>query len=63
MLAKWWKKILLLICIIAIMFNIINKLVHRTNLKAELESVKNDAAIKISDDKDTTVIEEGEEEK
>ena len=61
MLAKWWKKILLFICLIAILFNIINKLVHRTNLKAELEAVKNDTAIKISDDRDTTVIEEGED--
>lgn len=60
MLAKWWKKIALGICIIAILFNITYKLVHRTNLKAELEAVRGEEAIKFSeDDRNTTVVDEG----
>lgn len=39
MLAKLWKKILLFICIIAILFDITAKLVRRTTLKDQLESV------------------------
>ena len=38
MLAKYWKKIGLIILIIACLFNIINKLVHSTNLVEELKS-------------------------
>ncbi len=38
MLAKYWKKIGLIILIIACLFNIINKLVHSTNLVDELKS-------------------------
>ena len=64
MLAKWWKKIALAICIVAILFNVTYKLIHRTNLKAELEAVKGGAAIKFSEDnKDTQVIDEGEKNK
>ena len=60
MLAKWWKKIALGICIIAILFNITYKLVHRTNLKAELEAVRGEEAIKIKEDnRNTTVVDEG----
>ena len=60
MLAKLWKKIALAICIIAILFNITYKLVHRTNLKAELEAVRGQDAIKLSeDDRNTSVIDEG----
>ncbi|MBR2289374.1 MAG: hypothetical protein IJ867_01830 [Clostridia bacterium] len=60
MLAKWWKKIALGICIIAILFNVTYKLVHRTNLKAELEAVRGEEAIKLSeDDRNTTVVDEG----
>jgi len=60
MLAKWWKKIALGICIIAILFNITYKLVHRTNLKAELEAVRGEEAIKFSEDnRNTTVVDEG----
>ena len=60
MLAKWWKKIALAICIIAILFNITYKLVHRTNLKAELEAVRGEEAIKFSeDDRNTTIVDEG----
>ncbi len=39
MIAKTWKKFLMAICIIAILFNIVNKLVARTNLKEQLVSV------------------------
>ena len=60
MLAKWWKKIALGICIIAILFNITYKLVHRTNLKAELEAVRGEEAIKFSEDnRNTSVVDEG----
>ena len=38
MLAKVWKKLLLFIMIIACLFNIINKLVHKASLDQELES-------------------------
>ena len=39
MLAKMWKKILLFVCITAILFNITSKLVYKTNLAAQLKSV------------------------
>ncbi len=39
MLAKMWKKLLLAICIIAILFNITSKLVYKTNLTNQLKSV------------------------
>lgn len=39
MLAKVWKKLLLAICVIAILFNITSKLVKRTNLVSQLKSV------------------------
>ena len=38
MLAKYWKKIGLLILIIACVFNVMSKLVHKTSLKSELDS-------------------------
>ena len=38
MLAKIWKKICLAILIIACLFNIVNKLVHKSSLKEELQS-------------------------
>ena len=38
MIAKIWKKILLLILVIACLFNIVNKLVHKASLEQELES-------------------------
>ena len=56
MLAKWWKRIALAICIIAILFNITYKLVHRTNLKAELEAVRGEEAIKFSEDSSNTSV-------
>jgi hypothetical protein len=60
MLAKCWKKIALAICIIAILFNITSKLVHRTNIKSELTSVLGGEAIKFSEDVKNEVIDEGE---
>ena len=63
MLAKWWKKILFAVCIIAILFNITYKLVHRTNLKAELEATRGQEAIKFSDDRDTSIVDEGTDKK
>ena len=40
MLAKIWKKLLLAICIIACIYNVMNKLVSRTSLEAQLKSVE-----------------------
>lgn len=38
MLAKYWKKIGLFILIVACIFNIMLKIVHKTSLKTELEA-------------------------
>ena len=38
MLAKYWKKIGLFILIVACIFNVMNKFVHKLSLKDELES-------------------------
>ena len=38
MIAKIWKKVLLLILIIACLFNIINKLVHKASMEEEVRS-------------------------
>jgi len=38
MIAKIWKKLLLFIVIIACLFNVVNKLVHKASLHQELES-------------------------
>lgn len=38
MVAKLWKKVLFVILIIACLFNIVNKLVHKASLEQELES-------------------------
>lgn len=38
MIGKIWKKILFFILIIACLFNIINKLVHKASLDQELQS-------------------------
>lgn len=40
MLAKIWKKLLLAICIIACIYNVMNKLVSRTSLETQLKSVE-----------------------
>lgn len=39
MLAKIWKKLLLAICIIACIYNVMNKLVSRKSLETQLNSV------------------------
>ena len=62
MLAKWWKKVAFGICIIAILFDITYKLVHRTNLKAEFEAIRGQEAIKFSEDKDDSEVDKGEKE-
>ena len=38
MLAKYWKKIGLFILIVACIFNVMLKIVHKTSLKNELEA-------------------------
>ena len=38
MIGKIWKKVLFFILIIACLFNIINKLVHKASLDQELET-------------------------
>ena len=38
MIAKIWKKILFVILIVACLFNIVNKLVHKASLEQELQS-------------------------
>lgn len=38
MIAKIWKKALFLILIIACLFNVVNKLVHKASLEQELQS-------------------------
>ena len=38
MVAKLWKKVLFVILIIACLFNIVNKLVHKASLDEELQS-------------------------
>lgn len=38
MIAKIWKKVLFIILIIACLFNIVNKLVHKSSLNQELKS-------------------------
>jgi hypothetical protein len=60
MLAKWWKKIALAICIIAILFNVTYKLVHRTNIKEQLTSVLDGEAISFFQKDDQEVIDEGD---
>ena len=38
MIAKIWKKVLFLILIVACLFNVVNKLVHKASLEQELQS-------------------------
>ena len=55
MLPKLWKKVALAICIIAVLFNITSKLIKKTNLKDELQSVMGGEAISFSEDNTTSV--------
>lgn len=41
MLGKSWKKILLLVLIVACLFNIVTKLIQRNSLKEELQATLN----------------------
>ena len=61
MLAKVWKKVALAVCIIAILFNVTSKLVQKTNLKDELQSVLGGEAISFSEETSNTVNEENSE--
>ena len=38
MIAKIWKKVLFVILIVACLFNVVNKLVHKASLEEELQS-------------------------
>lgn len=59
MLAKIWKKLLLAICIVAILFNITYKIVNRTNLIEELKSVMGGEVISLTEEnEDTNKVEE-----
>lgn len=49
MVAKYWKKIGLIILIVACLFNITNKIVHGTSLGKELKA---SAAYMLSQEKD-----------
>lgn len=59
MLAKIWKKLLLAICIIAVLFNVMYKLIHRANLMDQMKSVMGGNVIEFStDEEDTNKVEE-----
>lgn len=58
MLAKIWKKLLLIICIIAILFNITYKFVNRENLTEQMKSVMGGNIIEFSTEEDTNKVEE-----
>ena len=59
MLAKMWKKLLLAICIIAILFNVMYKIVHRSDLKEQMQSVMGGNIIEFStEEEDTNKVEE-----
>lgn len=38
MIAKIWKKVLFIIFLVACLFNVVNKLVHKASLEEELQS-------------------------
>ena len=57
MLAKMWKKIMLFICVVAILFNITSKLVYKTNLITQLKSVVGGSSLSeyFNKEEDTTI--------
>ena len=58
MLAKIWKKLLLAICIIAVLFNVTYKIVHRANLTEQMKSVLGGNVIEFStEEEDTNKVE------
>ena len=38
MIAKYWQKVGLIVVVIACLFNIVNKLVHKASMKQEVEA-------------------------
>lgn len=50
MLAKIWKKALLVICIIACIYNVMHKLISRTSLEVQLKNIENISEI-VSEEK------------
>ena len=57
MLAKIWKKLLLAICIIAILFNITYKFVTRENLTDQMKSVLHGNVIEFTTEEENTTAE------
>lgn len=45
MLAKIWKKLLLAVCIVACLFNVTNKIVHRESLELNLKNATQGSSI------------------
>ena len=58
MLAKYWKKIGLFILIVACIFNVMTKFVHKMSLKSELET----SATYVNQEKNKNLDEELEKE-
>lgn len=56
MLAKIWKKLLLAICIIAILFNITYKFVSREKLTDQMKSVLHGNVIEFTTEEENTTI-------
>ena len=55
MLAKIWKKLLLAVCIIACLYNVMHKLVTRTSLEIQIQSIKNQTSIMDSIDSENEI--------
>ena len=55
MLAKIWKKLLLAICIIACIYNVMNKLVGRTSLETQLKNVEVSSTISNEENENTQI--------
>lgn len=45
MLAKIWKKVLLIICILACLFNVMSKILNKKSLELQIDSVKNGSSL------------------
>lgn len=63
MLPKIWKKVLLAICILACLFNVTSKLVNKTSLETNLDSIKGGISfsdlLKSFDEKNANTINNG----
>lgn len=55
MLAKIWKKLLLAICIIACIYNVMNKLVSRTSLETQLKNIEVGSTVSNEENKKTKI--------